>query len=70
MMYFSYYENDCIFVFLRLQALSKALTENELFYLNTQFRLLEPKGGSLSLENFKVVGGPSLFSSLVFQVDG
>uniref|UniRef100_A0A7C9F7S3 non-specific serine/threonine protein kinase n=1 Tax=Opuntia streptacantha TaxID=393608 RepID=A0A7C9F7S3_OPUST len=37
-----------------LKALSKALTENELFYLNTQFRLLEPKGGSISLENFKV----------------
>lgn len=36
------------------KALSKALTENELFYLNAQFILLEAKGGSISLENFKV----------------
>ncbi|XP_021775027.1 CDPK-related kinase 4-like isoform X2 [Chenopodium quinoa] len=37
-----------------LKALSKALTDNELFYLKAQFRLLEPKDGCVSLENFKV----------------
>ncbi|XP_021775023.1 CDPK-related kinase 6-like isoform X1 [Chenopodium quinoa] len=36
-----------------LKALSKALTDNELFYLKAQFRLLEPKDGCVSLENFK-----------------
>ncbi|KAL2921707.1 CDPK-related kinase 4 [Bienertia sinuspersici] len=36
-----------------LKALSKALTENELFYLKEQFRLLQPKDGCVSLENFK-----------------
>ncbi|GAB2293926.1 CDPK- kinase 4 [Dionaea muscipula] len=37
-----------------LKALSKALTEDELVYLKAQFRLLEPKDGFISLENFKV----------------
>ncbi|KAK6926070.1 Protein kinase domain [Dillenia turbinata] len=36
-----------------LKALSKALTEDELTYLRTQFRLLEPKEGKVSLENFR-----------------
>ncbi|KAK6936626.1 Protein kinase domain [Dillenia turbinata] len=36
-----------------LKALSKALTEDELTYLRTQFRLLEPKDGKVSLENFR-----------------
>ncbi|XP_052489131.1 CDPK-related kinase 3 isoform X3 [Gossypium raimondii] len=40
-----------------LKALSKALTEDELVYLRAQFRLLEPnRDGSLSLENFKMMG--------------
>ncbi|CAN8284470.1 unnamed protein product [Cochlearia groenlandica] len=38
-----------------LKALAKALTENELFYLRSQFMLLGPnKDGSVSLENFKM----------------
>ncbi|XP_034711576.1 CDPK-related kinase 3-like isoform X1 [Vitis riparia] len=37
-----------------LKALSKALTEDELVYLRAQFRLLEPKNGRVSLENFKM----------------
>ncbi|XP_050203364.1 CDPK-related kinase 6 [Mercurialis annua] len=36
-----------------LQALSKAIPEDELFYLKAQFKLLEPKDGALSLSNFK-----------------
>lgn len=37
-----------------LKALSKSLTENELFYLRSQFKLLEPnKDGKISLENFR-----------------
>ncbi|XP_076955720.1 CDPK-related kinase 3-like [Bidens hawaiensis] len=37
-----------------LKALSKALTENELVYLRSQFRLLEPnKDGRVSLDNFR-----------------
>ncbi|KAK9724868.1 hypothetical protein RND81_05G104100 [Saponaria officinalis] len=36
-----------------LKALSKAITENELYYLNAQFCLLQPKDGLISLENFK-----------------
>lgn len=39
-----------------LQALSKALTEDELVYLRAQFSLLEPnRDGRVSLENFKMV---------------
>lgn len=38
-----------------LQALSKALTEDELIYLSAQFNLLEPKDGCVSLDNFKMV---------------
>ncbi|XP_043693562.1 CDPK-related kinase 3 [Telopea speciosissima] len=38
-----------------LKALSKALTEDELVYLRTQYRLLEPhKDGRVSHENFKM----------------
>ncbi|KAL7002288.1 Cyclin-dependent kinase 4 [Sarracenia purpurea var. burkii] len=38
-----------------LQALSKALTEDELTYLRAQFMLLEPnKNGRVSLDNFKM----------------
>lgn len=41
---------------LPFQALSKALTENELFYLRAQFALLEPnKDGRVGLDNFKMV---------------
>lgn len=40
-----------------MQALSKALTEEELIYLRAQFNLLEPKDGRVSLNNFKMVGG-------------
>ncbi|KAL1550655.1 CDPK-related kinase 6 [Salvia divinorum] len=36
-----------------LKALSKALTEDELIYLRTQFELLEPKDGCVSLNNFR-----------------
>ncbi|KAL3524449.1 hypothetical protein ACH5RR_017283 [Cinchona calisaya] len=36
-----------------LTALSKALTEDELIYLRTQFELLEPNEGFISLENFR-----------------
>ncbi|XP_057950771.1 CDPK-related kinase 3-like [Malania oleifera] len=36
-----------------LKALSKALPEDELVYLSAQFRLLEPKNGLVSLDNFK-----------------
>ena len=38
------------------QALSKALTEDELVYLRAQFMLLEPnQDGRISLDNFKMV---------------
>lgn len=40
-----------------MQALSKALTEEELIYLKAQFNLLEPKAGFVSLDNFRMVGG-------------
>ncbi|XP_073131664.1 CDPK-related kinase 3-like isoform X2 [Henckelia pumila] len=36
-----------------LRALSKALTDEELFYLRAQFKLLEPKDGCVSLHNFR-----------------
>ncbi|XVE93328.1 hypothetical protein REPUB_Repub01dG0182500 [Reevesia pubescens] len=38
-----------------LKALSKTLTVDELFYLREQFALLEPKNGSITLENIKMV---------------
>ncbi|XP_059628970.1 CDPK-related kinase 3-like isoform X2 [Cornus florida] len=38
-----------------LKALSKALTVDELIYLRAQFRLLEPKDGCVSLDNFRKV---------------
>ena len=41
-----------------LQALSKTLTVDELFYLREQFALLEPKNGSITLENIKMVSLP------------
>ncbi|KAJ6294778.1 hypothetical protein OIU76_022790 [Salix suchowensis] len=37
-----------------LKALAKAIPEDELVYLRTQFSLLEPKNGSVSLDNFRV----------------
>eukprot|EP00249_Psilotum_nudum_P023364 c28847_g1_i1 orf=1386-3134(+) len=38
-----------------LKAVTKILTENELFYLRSQFALLEPnKDGMISLENFRM----------------
>ncbi|XP_020592178.1 CDPK-related kinase 3-like [Phalaenopsis equestris] len=38
-----------------LKSLSKALTEDELLYLKSQFRLLEPsKDGRISIDNFKM----------------
>lgn len=40
------------------QALSKTLTEDELYYLHRQFSLLEPnRGGRISFENFRQVSG-------------
>lgn len=36
-----------------LKALSKALTEDELIFLRAQFKLLEPKDGRVSLDNFR-----------------
>lgn len=36
-----------------LKALSKTLTPDELFYLREQFALLDPKNGSITLENIK-----------------
>ncbi|XWS62872.1 hypothetical protein CRYUN_Cryun06bG0048000 [Craigia yunnanensis] len=36
-----------------LKALSKTLTVDELFYLREQFALLEPKNGSITLDNIK-----------------
>lgn len=38
-----------------VQALSKALTEDELIYLRVQFNLLEPTDGCVSLDNFRSV---------------
>lgn len=40
-----------------LQALSKTLTVDELFYLKEQFALLEPdRNGTINLESIKKVG--------------
>ncbi|KAL6123026.1 hypothetical protein ACLB2K_075549 [Fragaria x ananassa] len=36
-----------------IKALSKAITEDELYYLRAQFTLLEPKHGYVSLDNFR-----------------
>ncbi|KAK9914568.1 hypothetical protein M0R45_038340 [Rubus argutus] len=36
-----------------IKALSKAVTEDELYYLRAQFTLLEPKHGYVSLDNFR-----------------
>ena len=46
-----------IWVFLDLlQALSKTLTVDELFYLKTQFSLLEPdRNGCITLDNIRMV---------------
>ena len=41
-----------------LQALSKTLTVDELFYLREQFALLEAKNGSITLESIKTVSLP------------
>lgn len=39
-----------------MQALSKALTEDDLIYLKAQFMLMEPnKDGRVSLDNFRTV---------------
>ncbi|XP_066370300.1 CDPK-related kinase 3-like isoform X1 [Miscanthus floridulus] len=38
---------------LALKALSKALREDELLYLRLQFKLLEPRDGFVSLDNFR-----------------
>lgn len=68
-------------VVLCLQALSKTLTEDELFYLHTQFMLLEPnKSGRISFENFRQVCGHFLAlssflyissgSQIICEVDG
>lgn len=40
---------------LMFQALSKALTEDELVYLRAQFNVLEPTDGCVSLDNFRAV---------------
>ncbi|KAM5550886.1 hypothetical protein ABKV19_027300 [Rosa sericea] len=39
-----------------MKALSKAITEDELYYLRAQFTLLEPKHGYVSIDNFRTVG--------------
>lgn len=54
--------------FLLLQALSKAITEDELYYLRAQFTLLEPKHGYVSLDNFRTVshGYYIIFSAPAF----
>lgn len=44
-----------------MQALSKALTEEELIYLRAQFNLLEPRAGLVSLDNFRMVGGLTVY---------
>ncbi|KAJ0103120.1 hypothetical protein Patl1_05278 [Pistacia atlantica] len=49
-----------------LQALSKALTEDELIYLRAQFRLLEPKTGRVSLSNFKAMD-PLAYKDMEFE---
>ncbi|KAG6579299.1 CDPK-related kinase 4, partial [Cucurbita argyrosperma subsp. sororia] len=36
-----------------LKALAKALTEDELFYLRTQFKLLDPQNGFVTIDNYK-----------------
>ncbi|XP_062120002.1 CDPK-related kinase 4-like [Humulus lupulus] len=36
-----------------LKALSKAITEDEIIYLRAQFRLLDPKHGYVTIENFR-----------------
>lgn len=55
-----------------LKALSKALTEEELVYLRAQFRLLEPKDGCVSLNNFKVAlmrqATDAMTDSRVFEI--
>ncbi|XP_044366562.1 CDPK-related kinase 3 isoform X4 [Triticum aestivum] len=38
---------------LALKALSKALKDNELLYLRLQFKLLEPRDGVVSIDNFR-----------------
>lgn len=57
-----------LFIILFLQALSKTLTVDELFYLREQFALLEPKNGSITSENIKTVGLP--LPSPIFQKMG
>lgn len=56
---YSYCNNMLSFntvVALCVQALSKALTEDEMVYLRAQFVLLEPsKDGRVSIENFRMV---------------
>lgn len=53
-----------------MQALSKALTEDELLYLRLQFNLLEPdRDGCISLENFRMVSGSFEPSMTIFFVE-
>ena len=48
-----------------LQALSKTLTVDELFYLKGQFSLLEPdRNGCITLDNIRMVGS-SLSSDML-----
>ncbi|KAD4888105.1 hypothetical protein E3N88_20178 [Mikania micrantha] len=52
--FFNHLVLDFFFLFVNLQALSKTLTIDELFYLKEQFSLLEPsKSGSINMENMK-----------------
>ncbi len=52
-----------------MQALSKALTEDELVYLRAQFVLLKPNGdGSVSYDNFKLVNTPSTPLNLISEL--
>lgn len=49
-----------------LQALSKTLTADELYYLREQFALLEPnKNGTISLDNIKTVGASQIVLTMV-----
>lgn len=66
------YEASCILMYgfanLLLQAISRALTEDELNYLSAQFKLLEPKDGLISLENFRTVSATCIWSDLLHML--
>jgi hypothetical protein len=53
--------------FISMQALSKALPDDDLTYLRAQFSLLEPRDGFVSLENFRVVSARFLQISITLR---